>query len=228
MVRVAVDQLGSTEPSSSPAPRRFSPVRDENSRRVPVLYTGADLACALGETVFHDLGDDPSSPAEVFRADLLALRAGTIAVTVDCQVADLTDAGLNEIRVSARRGDRHNRGGLPDHPALGAARMGYDRLRRAGLEQPPQSRTTFVHVLRQPAPRRRSGTGADPPAAPRRCGSTHASLRRRRPGGGHGGGRRAQCHHHRLTPTTTWGGRTDRRSAPPAQPASGDSDPALT
>ena len=94
MVRVAVDQLGSTEPSSSPAPRRFSPLRDENSRRVPVLYTGADLACALGETVFHDLGDDPSSPAEVFRADLLALRAGTIAVTVDCQVADLTDEAL--------------------------------------------------------------------------------------------------------------------------------------
>ena len=94
MVRVAVDQLGSTEPSSSPAPRRFSPLRDENSRRVPVLYTGADLACALGETVFHDLGDDPSSPAEVFRADLLALRAATIAVTIDCQVADLTDEAL--------------------------------------------------------------------------------------------------------------------------------------
>ena len=94
MVRVAVDQLGSTEPSSSPAPRRFSPVRDDNSRRVPVLYAGADLACALGETVFHDLGDDPASPAEVFRADLLTLRAATIAVTVDCQVADLTDEAL--------------------------------------------------------------------------------------------------------------------------------------
>jgi RES domain len=94
MVRVAVDQLGSTEPSSSPAARRFSPVRDVDRRRVPVLYAGADLACALGETVFHDLGDDPSQPAEVFRADLLALRAGTIAVTIDVEVADLTDAGL--------------------------------------------------------------------------------------------------------------------------------------
>jgi hypothetical protein len=94
MVRIAVDQLGSTEPSSSPGPRRFSPVRDRNSRRVPVLYAGADLGCALGETVFHDLGDDPSRPAEVFRADLLALRAGTIVVGINCQMADLTDDAL--------------------------------------------------------------------------------------------------------------------------------------
>jgi RES domain len=94
MVRVAVDQLGSTEPSSSPVPRRFGPVRDADGRRVPVLYAGEDLACALGETVFHDLGDDPDRPGAVFRADLLALRAGTIAVTVDCGLADLTDAAL--------------------------------------------------------------------------------------------------------------------------------------
>jgi hypothetical protein len=94
MVRIAVDELGSTEPSSSPGPRRFGPVRDRNSRRVPVLYAGADLGCALGETVFHDLGDDPSRPAEVFRADVLALRAGTIALAIDCQMADLTDDAL--------------------------------------------------------------------------------------------------------------------------------------
>jgi hypothetical protein len=94
MVRVAVDHLGSTEPSPSAAPRRFSPVRDRDSRRVPVLYAGADLTCALGETVFHDLGDDPRHPGEVFRADLVALRAGTIAVGVDCELADLTDAAL--------------------------------------------------------------------------------------------------------------------------------------
>ena len=94
MVRVAVDQLGATEPSASPGARRFSPVRDLDGRRVPVLYAGADLACALGETVFHDLGDDPGQPAEVFRADLLALRAATIALAIDTEVADLTDAAL--------------------------------------------------------------------------------------------------------------------------------------
>jgi hypothetical protein len=94
MVRVAVDHLGSTEPSSSAAGRRFSPVRDRNSRRVPVLYAGVDLVCALGETVFHDLTDDPGFPGEVFRADLLALRASTIAVGVDLELADLTDAAL--------------------------------------------------------------------------------------------------------------------------------------
>ena len=101
MVRVAGDQLGSTEPSTSPATRRFSPVRDSRSRRVPVLYAGADLACALGETVFHDLADDAEHPGEVFRADLLALRAGTIAVMIDAMLADLTDVALH--RYGSRR-----------------------------------------------------------------------------------------------------------------------------
>ncbi|MGH9185272.1 MAG: RES family NAD+ phosphorylase [Acidimicrobiales bacterium] len=94
MVRVAVDHLGSTEPSVSASPRRFSPVRDQNSHRVPVLYADEDLGCALGESVFHDLPDDPSTPAEVFRADLLALRAGTIALTAPVGLVDLTDAAL--------------------------------------------------------------------------------------------------------------------------------------
>jgi hypothetical protein len=94
MVRVAIDNLGSTEPSTNVAARRFSPVRDAGSRRVPVLYAGADLGCALGETVLHDLPDDPSSPAEVFRADLLTLRAGTIGLKVDVELADLTGAAL--------------------------------------------------------------------------------------------------------------------------------------
>lgn len=103
MVRVAVDHLGSTEPSDSPAARRFSPIRDARSRRVPVLYAGADLACALGETVFHDLADDPAHPGEVFHADLLTLRAGTIAVKIDAVLADLTDAAL--ARYGAERGE---------------------------------------------------------------------------------------------------------------------------
>jgi hypothetical protein len=102
-VRVAVDNFGSTEPSSSTALRRFSPVRDDRSRRVPVLYAGEDLACALGETVFHDLPDDPTTTAEVFRADLLTLRAGTIALRDRLQLADLTDPAL--VRYGFHRSD---------------------------------------------------------------------------------------------------------------------------
>ena len=73
-VRVAVDNLGTTEPSSSLAPRRFSPVLDRSGRAVPVLYAGEDLGCALGETVFHDLGDDPAAPAEI--SELTCSRCG--------------------------------------------------------------------------------------------------------------------------------------------------------
>lgn len=96
LVRVAVDELGSTEPSGAATARRFSPVRDARSRRVPVLYGGVDLACALGETVFHDLPDDAGAVAEVFRADLVAVRAGTITVSVDVELADLTDPTLRD------------------------------------------------------------------------------------------------------------------------------------
>lgn len=69
-------------------------MRDETSHRVPVLYAGDDLPCALGETVFHDLPDDARLPAEVFRTDLLSLRSTTIAVTTSTNLVDLTDEAL--------------------------------------------------------------------------------------------------------------------------------------
>jgi hypothetical protein len=93
-IRVAIDNLGTTEPSSRLVRRRFSPVLDERGQAVPVLYAGEDLGCALGETVFHDIGDDPAIPAEIFRADLLTLRAGTVTVSRALALADLTDAAL--------------------------------------------------------------------------------------------------------------------------------------
>lgn len=74
--------VGTTEASRSAAPRRFSPVfagRDV----VPFLYAGRDLACALAESVFHDLAADTAEPQEILRADLLTLRVGTIATTTD-------------------------------------------------------------------------------------------------------------------------------------------------
>jgi hypothetical protein len=94
MVRVSIDNLGTTEPSTSSAPRRFSPVHDVTGAPVPVLYAGDSLGCALGETVFHDLPDDPSVPATILRADLVSLRAGFISVERDLQLFDLTDDSL--------------------------------------------------------------------------------------------------------------------------------------
>jgi hypothetical protein len=96
LVRVASDALGASEPSASTTPRRFSPVRDGRGRVVPVLYAGEDLGCALGETVFHDLDDDSGNPAEVLRADLLALRAATLATKRDLTLSDLRDQALTE------------------------------------------------------------------------------------------------------------------------------------
>lgn len=61
-----------------------------------MLYAGEDLVCALGETGFHDLDDDPAVPQEVLRADLLTLRAATLMVRRELVLADLRDATLAE------------------------------------------------------------------------------------------------------------------------------------
>lgn len=100
MVRVAIDKLGTTEPSTSNSPQRFSPVRDVTGSPVPVLYAGDSLACAFGETVFHDLPDDPSAPATILRADLISLRAGFISLARDLELLDLTDDGLRSQHLS--------------------------------------------------------------------------------------------------------------------------------
>jgi hypothetical protein len=100
IVRVAIDNLGTTEPSASSAPRRFSPVHDVAGAPVPVLYAGDSLGCALGETVFHDLPDDPSVPATILRADLVSLRAGFISLERDLQLLDLTDDSLRAQQLS--------------------------------------------------------------------------------------------------------------------------------
>jgi hypothetical protein len=98
MVRVAIDNFGTTEPSASDQLRRFSPVYDVAGDVVPVLYAGDTLACALGETVFHDLPDDPTVSASVLRADLLTLRGGSFELNRDIAVLDLTDAALRRRR----------------------------------------------------------------------------------------------------------------------------------
>lgn len=96
---MCTDALGTTEPSSADTARRFSPVRT-GVGNVPVLYAGEDLGCALGETVFHDLDDDPAVPQEVLRSDLLTLRAGTMELRREILVADLRDATLSSYGVT--------------------------------------------------------------------------------------------------------------------------------
>ena len=93
LVRVSTDALGTTEPSSADTARRFSPIRT-GAGNLPVLYAGENLGCALGETIFHDLDDDPAVPQEVLRSDLLTLRAGTMELRRDVAVADLRDGAL--------------------------------------------------------------------------------------------------------------------------------------
>lgn len=131
MSRVAIDNLGTTEPSTSTAARRFSPVLDSGAAVVPALYAGDSLACALGETVFHDLDDDPAVLAAVFRADLLTLRAGTLALGRALELVDLTDDAL-----AAMGFDRRDVVDTPpaDYPVTATwGQAAWDTTRTAGI-----------------------------------------------------------------------------------------------
>ena len=150
---MAIDNLGTTEPSSSVAPRRFSPVLDAVGAPVPVLYAGDSLECALAETVFHDLPDDVSTPAVIFRADLLTLRAGVFTVARDLEFADLTDAALITLGV-----DRDAVIATPpgDYPVtVSWAQAAWDHTQAAGLVwNSRRSRERMAYLLFVDPPRR--------------------------------------------------------------------------
>ncbi len=162
LTRVAIDNLGTTEPSISAAPRRFSPVNDAAGAPVPVLYAGDSLECALGESVFHDLPDDVSAPAAVFRADLLTLRAGVFTLARDLELADLTDAALTALGV-----DREDVIAAPaaDYPVtVSWAQAAWDRTDAAGLVwNSRRSRDRLAYLLFVDPPR-----PADRPRSARR------------------------------------------------------------
>ena len=147
---VAGDKLGSTEHMVEPATAPFSPVATATVVEYRRCMPGR-ISAPRWATAFHDLDDDRSRPAEVFRADLLALRAGTIAVAINCQMADLTDDAL--VSYGYRRHE------VIDTPVndyaitrrWGQHALGNDRLRRVGVEPPPKSRTAGVHAVYRPA-----------------------------------------------------------------------------
>lgn len=79
-------------------PTRFAPIVDTDGRTVPYLYGGQSLACAIFETVFHDVPIDAED--KYVDLDTFAQRGhGLLMPTRDLHLADLTTDGLHRLKV---------------------------------------------------------------------------------------------------------------------------------
>ena len=79
-------------------PTRFAPIRDSLGRVVPYLYGGSTAACAIFETVFHNVAID--APDKFVDLDDFASRAhGRIVPKRDLRLVNLTTDGLHRLKV---------------------------------------------------------------------------------------------------------------------------------
>lgn len=94
VVRISRDGRGAHEGNRGIRLSRFGPVHDASTgRTVPILYAGEDIWCALAETVFHDVPDNPAIGAIVHLRDLVDMRASYLTTPL-LRLADLTDDAL--------------------------------------------------------------------------------------------------------------------------------------
>lgn len=88
----------SFNPGVSVSPTRFAPIADAAGRRVPYLYGGSSLACAIFETIFHNVPLD--APAKFVDLDDYADKAhGVVTPQRDLRLVDLTTDGLHRLKV---------------------------------------------------------------------------------------------------------------------------------
>ena len=79
-------------------PTRFAPIRDRRGRVVPYLYGGSSLACAIFETVFHNVPID--APDKFVNLDTFETRAhGELAPRRALRLVNLTSDGLHRLKV---------------------------------------------------------------------------------------------------------------------------------
>ncbi|MDO4683074.1 MAG: RES family NAD+ phosphorylase [Lautropia sp.] len=81
---------------------RFSPIHNDRGEPVPTLYAGATLACALMETVFHDV---PFAPGfrSLDRQKLEAQMHATLRVQQDLTLIDLSSIALRRLGISRKQ-----------------------------------------------------------------------------------------------------------------------------
>lgn len=81
---------------------RFSPIRNAEGQPIPTLYAGATLACALMETVFHDVPHVPGFKS-LDRARFIRQVHSTLTLFQPLQLVDLASIPLRRLGISRRQ-----------------------------------------------------------------------------------------------------------------------------
>lgn len=81
---------------------RFSPIRNAEGQPIPTLYAGASLACALMETVFHDVPHVPGFRS-LDRARFIRQVHSTLTLRQPLQLVDLASIPLRRLGISRRQ-----------------------------------------------------------------------------------------------------------------------------
>ncbi|MGN5643267.1 RES family NAD+ phosphorylase [Burkholderia multivorans] len=81
---------------------RFSPIQGGDGEPIPTLYAGTTMACALMETVFHDVPHTAGFKT-VDQAKLAGQVHSTVRVEQDLELIDLASVPLRKLGVTRRQ-----------------------------------------------------------------------------------------------------------------------------
>lgn len=81
---------------------RFSPIQDEHGKPIPTLYGGTTMACALMETVFHDIPHTAGFKS-FDKGKLVEQVHSTLQVTQELQLVDLASVPLRKLGVTRKQ-----------------------------------------------------------------------------------------------------------------------------
>lgn len=101
--RVHLSRYGATQFNpGTQGNARFSPIRNAQGQPVPTLYAGATLACALMETVFHDVPFTPGFKS-LDRQKLEAQMHARLHVQHELTLIDLSTIALRKLGITRRQ-----------------------------------------------------------------------------------------------------------------------------
>jgi hypothetical protein len=81
---------------------RFSPIQDEQAKPIPTLYAGTTMACALMETVFHDVPHTAGFKS-FDKVKLVEQVHSTVMVERELQLVDLASVPLRKLGVTRKQ-----------------------------------------------------------------------------------------------------------------------------
>lgn len=81
---------------------RFSPIQDRHGKPIPTLYGGTTMACALMETVFHDVAHTAGFKS-FDKGKLVGQVHSTVQLEQELQLVDLASVPLRKLGVTRKQ-----------------------------------------------------------------------------------------------------------------------------